>query len=207
MTKPRKRSPGALLVLALFVACARDAVIGAERPAVGGRTDGGAGASNGGATSNDGATHACVPTFCQGHQYACGNCKDDDGDGLVDMDDPDCLGPCHNAEDTFFGNIPGQDHSACAEDCYFDQDSGPGNDGCDWSHICDPLSVAPDFPPGGSKCAYDPQAVLPRGTKCSDALTTQDPECTTVCGPLTPNGCDCFGCCDVPGAATPVFLG
>jgi hypothetical protein len=30
---------------------------------------------------------------------------------------------------------------------------------------------------------------------------------TNYCGVLVPNGCDCFGCCNIPGAPTPVFLG
>src|SRR6185295_13509379 len=32
--------------------------------------------------------------------------------------------------------------------------------------------------------------------------------CATVCGPITPNGCDCFGCCELPaGGGNYVFLG
>ena len=26
------------------------------------------------------------------------------------------------------------------------------------------------------------------------------------CRPLVPNGCDCFGCCAVPGVATPIRI-
>src|SRR6185436_14059305 len=28
--------------------------------------------------------------------------------------------------------------------------------------------------------------------------TTQSQLCLDYCGPLTPNGCDCFGCCELP---------
>jgi hypothetical protein len=38
-------------------------------------------------------------------------------------------------------------------------------------------------------------------------MTTQSQMCLDFCGPLTPNGCDCFGCCLIPGATTPIFLG
>jgi hypothetical protein len=32
--------------------------------------------------------------------------------------------------------------------------------------------------------------------------------CHDVCGPLTPNGCDCFGCCEItPGSGDYVFVG
>ncbi len=93
-------------------------------------------------------------------------------------------------------------------DCYFDQDTGSGNDDGYWSHKCDPLEVAPNFPPEGSQCQYNPNANIPgyQGS-CSDAFATQSATCESYCGALTPNGCDCFGCCDIPGAATPVWLG
>lgn len=34
----------------------------------------------------------CLPVQCQEHTYQCGNCIDDDDDGLADWADPDCLG-------------------------------------------------------------------------------------------------------------------
>lgn len=196
---------GAIVVS--VTACERDAWIGRDRPAVADASAGGGGGTEatreGGNSSGAGGAAAieCHTASCQGHTYACGDCIDNDGDGAVDMDDPDCLGPCQNAENTFFGSIPGQSRAACISDCYFDQDSGFGNDGCLWSSECDPLS------PDGAACAYDPKARLPKQGDCASLATTQAPECASVCGPLTPNGCDCFGCCEIPGAATPVFVG
>ena len=75
-------------------------------------------------------------------------------------------------------------------DCYFDADSGAGNDECYWSHSCDPLE------PGD--CTYDPNHNLP-GTPdgCAELDMQQSDVCNEYCGPLVPNGCDCFGCCDV----------
>ena len=36
----------------------------------------------------------------------------------------------------------------------------------------------------------------------------QSAACLAYCGPLTPNGCDCFGCCNLPaGTDNWVFLG
>src|SRR5258706_9079200 len=93
----------------------------------------GTGATGTGATGTGGNT-GCVVATCQGHVYACGNCIDDDGDGFIDMQDPDCLGPCHNAENTYYGSIPGQAGPACDVDCYFDQDFGRCNDNCFWNH-------------------------------------------------------------------------
>jgi hypothetical protein len=150
----------------------------------------------------------CVPSTCQGKTYACGNCLDDDGDCRVDTDDAMCLGPCDNSEASFDLAIPGANNAPCKQDCYFDGDTGAGNDDCAWSHTCDPLEVGPNYYPEGQKCSYDAKSKI-AGTSltCSQALAAQSSTCNGVCGPLTPNGCDCFGCCLVPGAAKPVWLG
>jgi hypothetical protein len=147
----------------------------------------GDGAAGDGATGDGGP---CVIIECQGHIRECGNCLDDDGDGLVDQDDPDCLGPCDNNEGGFYADIPGSPPTNCNRDCYFDQDDGSGNDTCQWDFQCDPLE------PGPSRCMYsDPP---PASAMCPDPQTTT---CHDLCGPLTPNGCDCFGCCDLPGGS------
>jgi hypothetical protein len=150
----------------------------------------------------------CVVSTCQGKVYACGDCLDNDGDCRIDSSDSQCLGPCDNTESSYYGGIPGQNNSPCKSDCYFDQDTGSGNDDCYWSHECDPLEVGPSYPPEGSQCKYDPKANVP-GTAltCSELSKSQSALCGSYCGPLTPNGCDCFGCCVIPGAATPVWLG
>ncbi len=152
--------------------------------------------------------NTCVVATCQGKVYACGDCIDNDGDCSIDSNDTQCLGPCDNTEDSFYGGIPGQNNSPCKSDCYFDQDTGSGNDDCYWSHKCDPLEVAPNYPPEGSQCEYNPSANIPgySGT-CAQAYATQSATCGGYCGPLTPNGCDCFGCCAIPGAPTTVWLG
>ncbi len=155
-----------------------------------------------------GCGNFCTVSTCQGKVYACGDCIDNDGDCKIDSADEQCLGPCDNTEDSFYGGIPGQNNSPCKSDCYFDQDTGSGNDDCYWSHKCDPLEVGPDYPPEGSQCSYNPNASIPGyGGSCTDAFNTQSQVCTSYCGPLTPNGCDCFGCCVIPGAPTTVWLG
>ena len=143
--------------------------------------------------TEEGCGNHCVVTLCTVNQpYQCGNCIDDDGDCLVDALDPDCWGPCDNNEDGFNGDVPGQQNqSTCnAMDCYFDNNSGSGNDECYWSHACDPLE------PSG--CTYDPAYNTP-GTPntCDELYEEQLPGCADYCGPLTPNGCDCFGCCEL----------
>jgi hypothetical protein len=169
---------------------------------------GGQSLNTGGTVALDGgsggqAAHVCQVTACQGHQYQCGDCIDNDGDGLVDSDDPDCTGPCDNTEDSYFGGIPGQNNAPCREDCYFDQDTGSGNDHCYWDQECDPLSVAPAYPPSGdAHCAFTPGATVPgSGSTCEELGTTQANACLSYCLPITPNGCDCFGCCELPAGS------
>lgn len=182
--------------------------------------DGDAGDGDGDATTGDGdgddATTSgdgdgdpmpgeCVATSCEGKVYQCGDCVDNDEDGTIDSADANCWGPCDNNEIGFKGNIPGQGHAPCtAVDCYFDADSGAGNDGCYWSHTCDPSE------PNPSVCSYDPDVGIP-GTEltCQTAKDMQSDVCENICGPLTPNGCDCFGCCDVQldGETYTVYLG
>ena len=146
------------------------------------------------------AAHLCRVSACQGKVYQCGDCVDNDADGLVDSDDPECTGPCDNTENSYFGGIPGQNKAQCRQDCYFDQDTGSGNDQCFWGDECDPLSVAPSYPPSGdARCAYDPSAKVPgSGSTCAGLGTAQPPACLSYCLPITPNGCDCFGCCELP---------
>lgn len=137
----------------------------------------------------------CQPTACRGKMYACGDCTDNDGDGRADALDTGCLGPCDDDELGLSTGIA-NNGAACRQDCFFDGDAGPGNDKCDWSHQCDPLSVAPRYPPSGEKrCAYEP---TPAGLNCAELSREQPAGCIESCLPLVPNGCDCFGCCELP---------
>jgi hypothetical protein len=168
--------------------------------------DGDAGDGDGDAGDGDGEPGACVITQCAGKVYECGNCEDDDDDGKIDSADPNCWGPCDNNEGGFKGNIPGQGHSPCtSQDCYFDSNSGSGNDECYWNHSCDPSE------PNPSKCNYNPNANLPGsgGLTCESAQQMQGDICLEICGPLVPNGCDCFGCCAINsgGQTYTVYLG
>ncbi len=122
---------------------------------------------------------ACVPKLCSGKMWACGDCMDNDGDGKVDAEDVECVNPCDDDEGSFATGIPGDGMDACKQDCFFDGNSGAGDDGCAWNLKCDPEN------PGAPKCMYDPKFVC----------APQDPMCLEVCDP--PTGCDCFGCCSV----------
>jgi hypothetical protein len=76
----------------------------------------------------------------------CSNGKDDDGDGLADEFDPECSGPYDNDESSYWTGIPGDNRgSKAATECFFDGNSGSGNDnmchlwtpnGCDCFGCC-----------------------------------------------------------------------
>ena len=74
-------------------------------------------------------------------QTQCSDGIDNDGDGKIDYDDPECVGPLDNDESSFATGIPGDNVDACKQDCFFDGNSGMGDDGCQWQLKCDPMST------------------------------------------------------------------
>lgn len=113
-----------------------------------------------------GAPWVCNPTTCADKLLECGDCLDNDGDGKVDSQDPECLGPCDNTEGpALIGGVGGGGGATCKVDCYFDFGNGPGNDDCIWDHRCDPLA-----PEGNLGCGFD-QGMADDQKKCpSDAV-------------------------------------
>jgi hypothetical protein len=144
----------------------------------GGGTSGGAGASGAGGTASG---NGCPTSPSQ-----CNDGIDNDGDGKIDLDDPECVGSCDNDEGSFGTGIAGDNIDACKQDCFFDGNSGMGDDGCEWNLKCDPAN------PGAHAtraCPYDPNY--------KNCPTQQSDQCIKSCQRITPNGCDCFGCCTV----------
>ncbi len=163
----------------------------------------------------------CHRRLCPGRTapYACGDCIDNDGDGLQDFGgDPDCFGPCDNNEEGLDPLIPGAPLLDCAVDCYFDGNAETGN--CRYSLLCDPLepraidehTMVCDSCDFVGEDALD-DLVVRDGMTCTDILTALDdpangPSCMETCGPATPPGCDCFGCCELPArSGNYVYLG
>ncbi len=116
----------------------------------------------------------------------CTDCIDNDGDGLIDWMDPECTSPLDRDENTFGTGIPGDNIDPCKQDCWFDGNSGAGDDGCDVDGRCLKGSTDPRCPYGGDAWASNPTNCPPPSKKCID-----------YCGKLTPRGCDCVGCCEV----------
>jgi hypothetical protein len=104
----------------------------------------------------------------------CTNGKDDDGDGLSDGFDPECTGPGDNDEASYATGIPGDNRDPKWQDCFFDGNSGAGDDDCRYATGC----IDGTLEPTDDDC------------QLTDA-------CIKFCAPLVPNGCDCFGCCTI----------
>jgi cysteine-rich repeat protein len=139
---------------------------------------------DGNTISADGCNAICqLELTCGGKLYQCGNGFDDDNDGKIDLKDPECTSPCDDDEGSFQTKLPGQNKD-CKADCYFDANSGGGDDKCEWNLKCDPQNPGKDV-----GCAYDPNLKM-----CSLMMP---PACLDFCVPLVPNGCDCFGCCQI----------
>jgi hypothetical protein len=125
------------------------------------------------ATSPDGAP--CGTTQCS-------NCIDDDGDTLIDGFDPHCSSAADDDEGSFATGIPGDNRDRTWQDCFFDGNSGGGDDGCRY-HTCCVL---------GSACPADLADHFDPATDCEISA-----ECIDTCMPGTTPGCDCFGCCQI----------
>lgn len=157
-------------------------------PETGARVDAGTATGGvGGASVRDaGAPDAgdagnCRVVLCLDQPNACGDCVDNDGDGLVDLDDEGCITACDNSED-FVAVTPGPtgEVDRCYRDCLFDSNTGSGDDQCRYNVGCW----------GVPECAA-------RADSCGTASATA---CIEQCLPRTPNGCDCYGCCELaPG--------
>ncbi len=131
---------------------------------------------------------------CGGTTYACGDGIDNDEDGFIDLADPECTGPCDDDEASFQTGIPG-DNMDCKQDCFFDGNSGQGDDGCVWDLRCDPAN-----PGEFINCEYT------GGNNCDNQPPNQEQDCIDFCAPFVPPGCDCFGCCEVQTPMGPVWI-
>ena len=119
---------------------------------------------------------------CVAGATQCTNCVDDDGDNMVDGFDIECSGAIDDDESSFATGVPGDNQGDVRQDCFYDGNGGTGDDGCD-VHVCCLLA---ECPPGLPGPPFDPAVDCVIGDACRAA-----------CEPLTPPGCDCFGCCTI----------
>lgn len=162
--------------LMTFTACADDPA-GAGDGGTGGDGSGGDGASGDGGLGVDGHLLADGAVVTQ-----CTDGIDNDGDGRADGLDPECTGGADDDESTYGTGIPGDNRDPMWQDCFFDGNSGAGDDRCRYRTEC----LTGELPSTDADCAVS-QA------------------CIDFCERGVPNGCDCFGCCEVYDATgTPV---
>jgi hypothetical protein len=127
----------------------------------------------------DAGPGGCVATGPQ-----CNNCIDDDEDGQIDGFDIECTGLIDDDESGFATGISGDNIDTKTQDCFFDGNSGGGDDKCAYHTCCIfGFDTAAECPSNLQPPNYDP----------ADCEVTA--QCIANCGPLVPPGCDCFGCC------------
>ena len=174
------------IAAAALIACGHNSGNGDDTTGDGG----GSGTGDGGGTGDGTFGGMCTV----GGPTECADCVDNDADGKIDGFDPECSGPADDREDSFATGIPGDNIDATWQDCFFDGNSGAGNDGCN-QHVCCLLQLTKQqcVAQGITHAAqyevadcYQPFGQTPVPQKCID-----------VCAPLTTPGCDCFGCCTV----------
>src|SRR5262245_57220913 len=123
-----------ILGLCLFVACggsdddggggggstSKDGSSGTAGSGASAGTSGtGNSAGTGAGTGTDGwyqTDGGCSISECSGHIYECGDCVDNDNDGLIDSWDDGCLGPCDNTENGYYPDLPGTTGAECKAD-------------------------------------------------------------------------------------------
>ena len=121
--------------------------------------------------------------LCGSAPCLCSDGVDNDMDGLSDLLDPECVSTWDNDESSLATGIPGDNRDDACQDCFFDGNSGAGDDGC-------------KLP---TSCILEGNASSGHGS-CNTCQQTA--ECKNFCQAYTPNGCDCFGCCDVKVGST-----
>ena len=126
--------------------------------------------------------------LCGNRACKCADDKDNDRDGLIDGLDPECTTPVDDNEETFATRDPKRPLNEC-EDCFWDDNALAEDDGCTYPSEC--RSEGPTAMPG------PPVMAPPAAMMCRSCEIT--PRCVDTCRSHTPNGCDCFGCCEVTG--------
>ena len=171
--RPRGAWGVILAALLLSAACSDDENLASDGTQSGSNGTGSGDTSALAPTLSSMGTVLCGDVLCQ-----CNNGVDDDNDGVSDGFDTECSGPGDNDEGSFGTGIPGDNRDGACQDCFFDGNSGSGNDGCRYP----------------TSCLTEGNASSGQGS-CNSCAPSQ--QCVNYCQQYTPNGCDCYGCCEV----------
>jgi hypothetical protein len=124
------------------------------------------------------------PAMCGKHACECDDAEDNDDDLLSDGFDPECTGPFDDDEHSFAtSKMPGPPAGMACRGCFWNPKPGKGGDDCRYAAEC--LDGRQPPPPGPG---------VPTPDSCSCDVSEK---CIHTCRDRTPNGCDCFGCCEV----------
>jgi hypothetical protein len=115
--------------------------------------------------------------LCGKHVCACSNQEDDDLDRFADGFDDECTGAFDDDEASLGTGGIKIGNAQCAN-CFFGGHPGLSEDPCRISVSC-------------------LQGGLPQRVPASCSTCDPSTECVDSCLARTPNGCDCFGCCEV----------
>ncbi len=138
----------------------------------------------------------------------CSDGIDNDGDGQKDGFDVECTGACDDDESSFATGIPG-DNKDPHQDCFFDGDSGAGNDGCkDQSNPSDEcIAFCKALTSNGCDCfgcctvrmPDDSLVSVQLGGECNDFETDVGTDKCQTCTPATACMNECGECELCPG--------
>ncbi len=150
----------------------------------------------------------CGTVLCQ-----CNDGVDNDNDGKIDLFDTLCSGAQDNDESSIslgvgdnpnsLTGINGDNVTVAHQDCFFDGDTGPGNDRCEYDTQClcpEPWSDSNND--GKVDDCLKGTTAIPYSSTPDCNLEQKEPpkpeskSCKLLCGQYIPNGCDGKGCCD-----------
>jgi hypothetical protein len=171
-----------------------------------GSTGSGTGSTGSGTGSTSGGASCEAPDGSGPSE--CSDGMDNDGDGAIDGFDVECTGACDDDESSFATGIPG-DNKDPHQDCFFDGDSGAGNDGCrDQENPSDEcIAFCKALTSNGCDCfgcctvrmPDDSLVSVQLGGECADFETDVGTDKCQTCTPATECMNECGECELCPG--------
>ena len=128
----------------------------------------------------------------------CSDGIDNDGDGKIDYADPECVGGAGQRRELVRDRHPRRQRRRLQAGLLLRRQLGHGRRRL---HVAAQVRSADDE----RGVPVRPGVRHPARDECS-LSSSQSQTCVDKCQKLVPNGCDCFGCCAVPGASTPIRL-
>ena len=144
----------------------------------------------GNAPGRGGSGPGAASGACRSSPSQCTDGRDNDGDGKADADDPGVLGRLRRRRGQLRHRHPRRQprRRAAPATRTASSTATPARATTAAASTCAAIPPAP----GAAICPYTPDRP---GLMCAEAVQA----CVNRCRQVTPNGCDCFGCCAIPG--------